>query len=361
MISLPRPVLSIFLLALVGAVTLAGTATDAQAAQPVNPLQSQRILFGFNDDFIEHYSPSDFDLVTGAGAEVIRGPMGWIEVQPHSPEQWSWKRFDNFMAPAQAAGLRVIFAPAMAPCWARPSLGPCKDDAAYRPDAEFLDEYQTFVRAVIERYPQTIVAVEAGNEQNAYPFWGPGPEPELYTAYLRATYEATKSSARPDLPVLYGGLQPAENGIAGVRMKWSRFLLATYRLGAGDYFDAMSFHLYPDSNGPAPASEAMALLARLERLMNRHGDRSKPVWITETGISSAAISDRAQAERTRRLVTRLVSDRRVRAVLIHRLFGSSGDPYGITGLALVPKQAWCELALMRFGTAPAPCVTLPAR
>jgi hypothetical protein len=215
----------------------------AQAEEPSPGSSAGSPLFGFNDDWQD--ARGEFEFARDAGAEVIRFPIGWHKVQPHSPLLWDWSLYDAIFEEARENGLGIVFAPQTSPCWARGEpLGDCDNPGiGYPPNDEHLGSYEAFVRAAVQRYPD-IVAIEAWNEPNLAPFWNPSPSPEAYVALLEATYRAVKE-VRPDMPVLFGGLASiASTSTAGRRIAYAEFLRRAYELGAGDHFDAMSLHTY---------------------------------------------------------------------------------------------------------------------
>jgi hypothetical protein len=113
--------------------------------------------------------------------------------------------------------------------------------------------------------------------------------------------------------------------------------------------DALSVHAYPD---PADASGRSAV-PDLEAVAGALGNEPLPIWVTETGISTAgpdAVSPEAQALALVNLTEELANVPGVEAVLVHTLVQPHADPsspeggFGIVGQDLVPTQAYCDLA-----------------
>lgn len=364
---------------------------DAQAEEPSPGSSAGSPLFGFNDDWQD--ARGEFSYARDAGGEVLRFPVGWHKVQPHTPLLWDWSLYDEIYAEAQQEGLRIVFTPQTSPCWARGEpLGGCDDPGiGYPPDPEYLDDYEAFVRAAVERYPG-IAAVEAWNEPNLAPFWSPAPSPEEYVPLLRATYTAVRD-VRPDMPVLFGGLASVNSTSAtGQRIAYTEFLRRAYELGAGPYFDALSMHAYvwsePQKLGSRrgnakpceerkrgrkckraerrPMTLRRAAMERAERIVERaagivaeaqqvmaeHGQASKGVWVTETGLPTRgrwAVSPRMQGELLPRLGEALSANPEVEAVLFHRMFDGGGkDAYGLVHSDRETlKPAYCAIAQWR--------------
>ena len=133
--------------------------------------------------------------------------------------------------------------------------------------------------------PSSIICRISGISRSAtYPIldgnWDPDPSAMAYTDYLRETYTAIKE-IRPKSIVLAGGLGYNEVGPRHPKnIPGPKFLEQMYQAGAKPYFDVVSFHTYwwPgfEANGLRSLKEAIPV-------MKRHGDESKPIWITEYG------------------------------------------------------------------------------
>lgn len=309
---------------------------------PATPAQAGKPLFGFNDDWQD--ARDQLGYAKDAGGELIRFPVGWHKVQPISPLLWDWSFYDKMYEDALEQGLRIVFAPQNAPCWARRAGLSCSEYGGNPPDPDYLDEYAAFVRAAVERYPQ-LAAVEAWNEPNLAPYWNPAPSPEEYVPLLAATYTAVKAT-RPDMPVLFGGLAPVKAGMkanseaSGRRIDYRQFLGRAYELGAQPFFDALSIHVYVWSNrrpghrkrAAATVKAAKQILAGARQVMAQGGDTSKDVWVTEIGLATKgrwAVSPQQQAELLPRLYDTLGSDAQVKAILFHRMFDGPDDAYGL--------------------------------
>ena len=53
--------------------------------------------------------------------------------------------------------------------------------------------------------------------------------------------------------------------------------------GVRPYFDAAAVHMYSGNPG-----DYVEVVRRFRRAMDRYGDRSKPIWVTEVGASASA-------------------------------------------------------------------------
>jgi polysaccharide biosynthesis protein PslG len=280
------------------------------------------VLGGLNDDW--HVNVADLHYASDLGARLIRFPASWQDVQPAGPDQWNWSQLDHIMDAATARGLGVVLALTGAPTWthAGPSPG-LRPETPVPPDVAYLSHWEEFVRQVAVRYP-ALVAVEIWNEQNIKTFWGGPPDPARYAPLLDSAYRAVKS-VRPDLPVLYGGLCPIVDGSGGPgEMGMRAYLKQSYVAGAKGRFDALAVHPYPLPMSRRDYLREIRLqLGDARRVMARHGEPLKPIWVTEAGFTTykgpERVTETQQAKRlsaSYRLFSRV---RRLPVVIVHRL------------------------------------------
>ena len=237
---------------------------------------------GINEDLIW---TADADLskametLHASGAQAIRLPFRWRVVEPEQGK-WAFEKMDRVVAalPKDMEILATLMSP---PAWAT-GVDPAKCEGwfdAYPP--KDLALWHAYVTKVVSRYKNRVKHWEVWNEENGIDFYRPLPDTTGYTALLRTAYEAAKKAA-PHCVVVLGGLQM--NGV--IANPWSPvktpdFLEALYRAGAGKWFDACNIHPYVlPSEG---AEHMMTMIRDTFAVMDRHGDRSKPLWITEVG------------------------------------------------------------------------------
>jgi hypothetical protein len=120
-------------------------------------------------------------------------------------------------------------------------------------------------------------------------------------------------------------------------------LRRVYRAGGRRHFDAVALHPYT-----ARPLNVVRIVRFARRVMRRHGDRRKPVWITEMSFPAAKdrietgpgidTTDRLQAKRLRAAMRRLAAERR--RLRIQRVFwytwlsveSRSGSVFNFSGL-----------------------------
>jgi hypothetical protein len=344
----------------VGSAALSGCSSSSQhPAHEVVPPNPGGIAFGFN----EYPDALSIRLQGETGMSLRRVRVPWSEVET-VPGRWNWTKADAEYRALLAARLRPLLVAVDAPCWARPAR-PCSRLGP--PDPDFDEAWSEYVRRLVERYPRA-VGVEVWNEPNIVPMFPPYPDPERYTALLRAAYEAVKS-VDPQLPVISGGLFAADrSGPYGIAD--AAFLAGIYAAGAGDSMDAIGAHPYPRDprNGSEPSRYDLGAmersLDRLRRVRDAAGFSGTPIWITEIGASTApvrgyprAVSQAGQAGLLLAALRAARQDGDVQVVLIHRLVDPPlGSPatidlgFGVFYASGRPKLAACVLSRLFHGS-----------
>jgi polysaccharide biosynthesis protein PslG len=315
------------------------------------------VELGLNEDWLQH--PEALDLAGELDATLIRFPGGWPEV-----ERAGWSRCDRLYGAARDRGIRLIWKEVNAPCFAQ--AGPCEAGSVTPPALGHLDDFKAHLRSAVRRYPE-LAAVEIGNEPNLPVFYGRRPRPAHYVRWLEAGYDAVQS-VRPDLPVLFGGVAGTRDSSGG-KIPYDTFVRRTHELGAARFYDAMSFHPFPEpQDGPRYLAEIERKVATVQREMTHGEAAGRPIWITEIGFWTDAggpggLSEEAQAERTLAIYEELRQTPGVEAVVIHRLFDDPAKTGPEAGWGLIgadrrtAKPAYCRLGEARLGPVPELCVS----
>lgn len=316
--------------------------TSAAAAQA-------RPLVGFNDASYAHGAPVEqiLDLHAYHGADVQRLNVPWRFVE-REPGRYDWSLTDRSHDDGLARGIRTIALVTSAPPWAAPASsdprcrGADTTQCQQPPARAHLPAFQRFLRTLVRRYPG-LVAVEIYNEPNLATYnWQPSADPEYYTEVLRAAHDAVKAERRA-LPVISGGVTALPRNPPPGSMDHQDFLRRMYAAGAKDAMDGIGIHPYPGGREP---SAAMALVQQVRALRNAAGDRSKPLWVTETGYTTAGenrVTPQRQAEALPQLVRLLAAEGDVEALVVHTLrdwtHPGYEDGFGILGKDRRPKPA----------------------
>ena len=260
-------------------------------AEPV--ATRDRRFHGLNADPVWDFVPSELprftELVKESDCGAVRIPIRWRVVEPKKGE-WDFSAVDRAVQ-SIPEDVEILATLMSVPEWAN-GVDPKNAVGwfdAYPP--RDLADWERAVSAIVAHYRHRIRHWEIWNEQNGIDFYRPHPDAHAYTALLKAAHHAAKQ-ADPHCLVVLGGLQL--NGI--IANPWSEvkvpdFLEELYKAGAGPYFDICNTHPYVlPSEG---AGRMIALTRETLAVMDRYGDGTKPLWLTEVGCGAAT----AEAER----------------------------------------------------------------
>lgn len=265
-------------------------AIAAQAAAAETTATARDDFFAINGTKIFHLRDAShpvvrqrFALMRELGIRWDRIDLWWDHVEP-APGQWTWTLPDSVFDEFERNG--VQWYPILcygAQDW-EARRGP-------RTDEDFA-RWEQYVERTLTRYRGRAPYWSVWNEPNIPDFWKPEPRPEDYARMLRVTREAARR-ADPAAKLCAPSIAPLSG--------WDRkFVERLYELGAKDDFDVFDYHYYRTD----PPEEALEReLAEIRAVMARHGD-AKPVWVSESGITSPIQHRPESYERQASLVAR---------------------------------------------------------
>jgi len=262
---------------------------------------------------VEIYSatPHDPDDAGEVGSYYVRNFLfDWSLIEPENNRVYHWEHVNEArIIDIAAQQLKLIATTKWVPSWAQmyPGIycGPVKP--------EYLDEYASYMGAVVARYskpPYNVKFWEIWNEPDVDhrlfskppyvfgclgneddPYYGGG----YYAEMLKAVYPAIKA-ADPEAKVLIGGLLlDCDPTIDPQRCKPSKFFEGILANGGGPYFDIANYHgfaIYDHNthiakenfNNWSPRGGVILGKANfLREVMARYGI-SKPVMLTEGAL-----------------------------------------------------------------------------
>jgi hypothetical protein len=330
-----------------------GNRLDAQI--PLLP-QSQlgpQPRFGYNELWNQHLD--DVGTLPAGGADTARTGLTWHAIE-RERGLFKWAFADNIYNRMLAQGIRPLWVLGAPPCWAQNKLAGCNEPAPAHPTPDHYDEMASFAAAAAVRYPES-VAIEVTNEPNTSKFWGGPVDPAAYSKLFKQVGDAI-DAANPEMPVVTGGLASSYTD-DGNGLSTATFLNKLYEHGAAQEADAVGIHVYPHKpyNDDYIGSVRIRLGQELA-IMQSHGAGNQPMWITETGISTAGQDQYTQPQQADALVRiynlyRRVSGLNIPVVIVHRYQDQvqSGFPnergYGVFAQKGHPKQSYCALAAAR--------------
>jgi len=232
-------------------------------------------------------------LMAAAGIRWARVNWAWKDMEPKKGP-FDFSHLDSVAQIAAEHHVQLLPILLAVPAWAstapaqlKAQYGDLSPVDRYRPQvfADWLD----YVRTVMEHYDSAGVNTTPGlprmnywevwNEENLADYWPPAPNPAEYLALLKATNQVIKS-IDPSAKIVLGGLANA-----GFNADGSNYLQSLYDLGGAAYFDVVSIHIY--SNPVNSIAPVMKDVAAVRAMMDTHGDKDKPLWLTEIGWSDA--------------------------------------------------------------------------
>jgi hypothetical protein len=217
-------------------------------------------------------------VMKAAGVDSQRVPINWDRIEPTQDGPPDWTQVDRKVGAAAANGMTVLGLVLGSPEWAsgsRVALTPPKDPGTY---AAFLKQliarYGPFGQFWSEHPELPVVPVrdwQVWNEPNLSDYFAVQPFARPYVRLLRAAFKAIRQ-ADPGAKVVMAGL---------ANFSW-KDLEKLYKAHVKGLFDVAAVH--PFTGFPV---NSVKIVRSNRRVMARHGDGGKPVWLTELTWTSA--------------------------------------------------------------------------
>ncbi len=225
----------------------------------------------------------EFRMLREMGATWATEFFPWAYIQPSDPNRFDWTHADEVADAAQAAGITLLARLDGVPDWAKPP------GTTWRYlDPQHYNDYGDFVYAFAQHFKGRISRYIIWNEPNTAAEWGQRtPDPQAYADLLKVAYTSAKR-ADPTSIVILAGLAPNLEGEGSTTaLNDLVYLDKLYSAGAAPYFDAVAVHAYgllaPPDDPSGPAKLNFARTEEVHKVMQRRGDGSKPIYITEGG------------------------------------------------------------------------------
>lgn len=238
--------------------------------------------------------------MAAAGVETLGTSFDWASAQPDENGPIDYTVTDRVVLSAARKRIRVFPVVIQAPRWARVHPGeqfsPPDSPAAYAayagglvrrygPGGSFWAEHPDVPTMTIHDWQVWNEPAGADQDDRGSVFWvDPGhPFTTRYIALLRAAHAAIKA-ADPKARVVLAGL---------VGQSWET-LRIIYNAGARPFFDAVSLHPYT-----ADVSNVVRIVQFVRTLMNKRGDKRKPILVTEVAWPAFDVRSVRKAGRAR--------------------------------------------------------------
>ena len=275
---------SLAILTILAATFAAALPASAGAARVVPPL-----FYGVNwDREIERLGSdglraSENARMATSGVESVRVAFEWGFAQERKNAPYDFTRTDRVVSNAAAHGIDVLPIVTLAPPWARRFK-----DHAHSPPKHVRD-YALYVRALVQRYGRTGTFWDENPSLPRSPIrkWQVWNEPHLPWQFPLPPGD---DYAQPYGDLLAGAnlaIKPLDPGakvvLGGLTNRSWEVLEHLYRKGGIKYgFDVAAIHPYTTS-----PEGVVKLVQRFRKVMRRHGDAGKPIWVTELGLPAS--------------------------------------------------------------------------
>lgn len=270
-------------------------APPARAADPMEEMGVASHLFRYPD-----YAAA-CDSLIASGVKWIRTGVEWGSLQPAagdlpaSANAALLARVDYVVNRLHENGVNIVWELAYGTDWCSSAPpGVTTGRRFYRPTDTAA--WARFVEFMTDRYRGKIRHWEVWNEPDHSTFFRVPPGEDIVDQYLvlLATASAKIRAADAANRVLLGGLA----GFDGARESYGlgTFFDRLCERGGADHFDIVVYHVYGDSPHQLRVNRAH------RDVIERHGLLSRPVWLTETGFTTAgdAALEAKKAERVHR-------------------------------------------------------------
>ncbi|MCK5853072.1 beta-galactosidase, partial [bacterium] len=203
-----------------------------------------------------------FALLKETGAKWDRTDFWWGRIEPEKGK-FDFSFPDHVVKTFEKHNISLLPILNYTAAWATNGYAPTSPKE--------LSDFSNYVYKVVKRYPQ-FSHWEVWNEPNLIHFWKPEPNVNDYTKLLKITAIAARK-ANPNVKLVGGSLAYSD----------ADYLKKMYQNGAKGSFDVFSYHYYKVT---PPEKEVIDELNKIIIVMNRFGDTSTPIWITEMGTSN---------------------------------------------------------------------------
>jgi hypothetical protein len=286
------------------------------AAAPLAVRQPARITKPVSFAILEDYDKNDdlteigrdFALYQELEIDTWRGSFGWDDYEPaRGKYDFAWLRQFVELAGKHRIQLRPYLG--YTPEWAARPGG--QDSDVWNNPPRDIDRFARFaseVARVLRPYPH-VLSYEIYNEENVKQWWDS--DAVTYAQVLTRTARAVRGVDR-DAKILFGGMVFPD-------ADWVEAVCAQGR--AGDAFDVLPFHAYPETWTP-PDVTVENYLDGLDDFLDVADDvcGRRPIWINEMGFATVpGRTERDQANWWARAVATFLAHPRVEHIGVYEI------------------------------------------
>ncbi len=234
-------------------------------------------------------------LMARSGVESVRLNFYWSEFEPNK-NHYDWNVIDPIVAAAASHGLQILPVVEFTPTWA--SSNPhSRTPNLYPPTSA--STYAAAMTALVKRYgPKGSFWHGSGVPRDPITAWQVWNEPAGNWDWLTLHHEPWAKPYGVLLKAAYKAIHAADHratvvsaalvGATGGATPWGE-AASLYRLGYKRYFDVVAINAYSGSPSVQNSVDrVIKIISILRGVMDQHGDRHKPIWLTEVTWTAAA-------------------------------------------------------------------------
>ena len=265
--------------AITAALLLAGCGGGDSNDNGNAPARAQPLLGVTSGAVLNEGAPlrSEVRAMKASGVTALRAPFYWWTAQPTKGAP-NFAATDPLVEAVSRAGIELLPIAVGTPTWAarHPKLrnSPPAGTKAYAafmtaligrygPSGSFWSEHPDVPKLPIRHW-------QLWNEPDHFHYWSDQPYARDYVALARAARRAIKAADPGAVVVMSGFADRSWDSIAGV-----------YRAGGRGVFDAVAIHPYTFE-----VRNVLRIVEYARRALQRAGDGSRPLWLTEVTWSS---------------------------------------------------------------------------
>ncbi|MEA2348315.1 MAG: polysaccharide biosynthesis protein PslG [Thermoleophilaceae bacterium] len=232
--------------------------------------------------------PGEIQRMQQGHVDLIRTTFDWLYIEPTQNGGFNFSETDKLMT-AASAGRKIEVLPILAssPTWISPKMPGDPPLGGFE-----LGRWNNYVKALIARYGpkgsfwpahpnlsfNPITAWQVWNEPNLKSFWtNQHPDAKEYAAFLKTT-SSTIRSADNKAEVVLAGMPEREDAPRSM----ADFLEDLYKVkGFTKSIDVVAMHPFAEDE-----KGIIGGIKRIRKILDKHGDKKLPLWITEVGFAS---------------------------------------------------------------------------
>ncbi len=283
-------------------------------------------IYGINTHV---WGPTVLQKVKEAKIGWIRVDASWNEIE-EKKGFFNYSRLDQAINYAANNGLKVLCVLAYTPSWANGGKSP-----SYPPlDVSY---WRRFVSTTVKRYKGKVHYWAVWNEPNLKGFFVGSPTDYLEKILTPAGQEIRK--ADPNAKIV----APEISYSTAPESRWDTYMKAVLNKGKS-YIDIVSIHIYDNRGAEAimkKIEEGDAVYPSVVNLKTITGYGGKELWLTETGWTTAVVTEDQQATNYFELLKRVLNSPSVDRVFFYEIKDIENvSYYGILKSNNTPKKAF---------------------